>query len=113
MDKNEEADFLARVVSLEAAKTRRKHQTEDEAFDRLWRALDAGLMPGAPTPASGGFARCETALVELDDRLTAGTDTGTDTALLARLPADSLAVWAGGVSARDFVATFARVFRDF
>ena len=101
-----------RVADLEAEKARRNSGVQDQAFDRLWSALDVGLCPGSPPMPFGRIGRCEKPLLALDDRLTAGTDTDTDRAVLASLPADALAVWiAGGISPRDFVAVFAKILR--
>lgn len=105
--------FLARIAALESDKVRRRQQTEDEASDRLWRVLDAGLLPDAPPYRAGDLGRSERELLALDDRLASNTAADHDHDLLARLPADSLAVWAGGIDARGFIATFAQVYRDF
>lgn len=103
-----------RIAGLEADKKQRDGRAQDQAFDVLWRALDAGLCPGLPPIQSGGFSRCEKALLALDARLTAGTDTDADRAVLASLPADALAVWIpGGAPAREFVGAFAKVYRLF
>ena len=103
----------ARIKALEEKKALRNSRKMDLAFDRLWRVLDAGLCLDLPPIHSGGFARCEVPLLALDARLTAATTTQSDRDLLARLPAAELAVWAGGVTARDFVGAFSKVFRDF
>lgn len=103
-----------RVADLEADKVRRRMRAADDAFDRLWRVLNRGLCPDAPPFRRGDTGRCEVPLLVLDARLTAGTDTAIDRALLASLPADALAVWIdGGATARSFVAAYAKAFRDF
>lgn len=87
---------------------------QDEAFDRIWPVLDAGLLPDAPPFRPGDVSRCEKELIALDDRLAGGVETESDRALLNALPVDSLAAWVdGGVTARDFVGVFAKVFRSF
>ena len=114
MDKR--LDLPARVARLESDKARQHQQTEEEAFEILWRYLDAELLPGAPPLKDGCLVRggMEAKVLELDNRLRAGTGTAIDYDLLERMPAKSLAVYVeGGINARSFVASFARAFRDF
>ena len=85
---------------------------QDEAFDHIWPVMDAGLLPDAPPFRPGDVGRCEKQLIALDDRLAGGIETESDRALLNALPVDSLAVWIpDGITARDFVGVFAKIFR--
>lgn len=104
------------VAGLEHRAEHQQSRAHDEAFDRLWRLLDAELMPDAPPLRPGCLVRdeLEAAVLELDDRMKAGADTTADRGLLAKMPGESLAAWInGGISAHEFVGTFAQIFRDF
>ena len=105
--------FTARIEKIEADQTRRAEEKRHEAFGRLSRLLDAGLLPNAPPAPCAGFSRCEPELLALDDRITGGTETAGDVALLALLPADDLTAIHSGLDARRFVAIMAKGYRMF
>lgn len=99
-----------RVTDLEAEKARRNSRAMELVFDRLWAALDQALFPDSPAHGDKNFYRAEKPLIALTGRILAGTETDDDRAVLAALPAEELAVYAGGIDAREFVCLFGKIF---
>ena len=104
------AEISSRIADLEAERTRRNSQRMELAFQRLWPALDRALFPDSPSQRGNDFARAEKPLIALTGRILAGTETDGDRVVLAALPAEELAVYAGGIDAREFVCSFGKIF---
>ena len=105
--------FMSRIEKVEAEHARRAEEKRHDAYERAWCVLEAGLRPDRPAPSPGRFSLCEDEILALDDRITSGTETAADAALLARMPADALETFYKGLDARRFVAIFAKGFRMF